>query len=380
MRRSSGLLLLSTILCAAPVQAQLSSLYNPPSVTVSSLTQLPSITTGTLLGNNSGSTSTPTALTGTQAKSLLSITNADVSGLGTASTASTGASGHTIPFLDGTNTFSGATTINNSLTVGGSQSLFVTSTATTTVYASRFQTGGTNSSWPGAADGYLGLYASSTDGAVLGGYGSVNDVSLYNKSGGRAFSILAGTTNVQVVGSLAVGGVTAFNTSGVLQAASFPALTGDVTTSAGSLATTLSSATVISKVSGQALAPSSVAATGLVTSSGATSGVGYATGAGGTVTQATSRTTGVTCSKVSCGITLFSTTTTAGQTTSMTVTDTAVAATDVVACSQQTGTGVYFLSTKVAAGSYVLSVYTPTAVGSGEAPVINCVVLKGVSS
>jgi hypothetical protein len=52
---------------------------------------------------------------------------------------------------------------------------------------------------------------------------------------------------------------TAVFTTGILTAAAFPALTGDVTTSAGSLTTTLPAATVVAKVSGQALAPASVA-------------------------------------------------------------------------------------------------------------------------
>ena len=49
----------------------------------------------------------------------------------------------------------------------------------------------------------------------------------------------------------------------------------------------------------------SLAVTGAVTSSG-TAGVGYATGAGGTVTQATSRTTGVTLNKTTGAITTWS--------------------------------------------------------------------------
>lgn len=43
-----------------------------------------------------------------------------------------------------------------------------------------------------------------------------------------------------------------------------------------------------------------ISATGAVTSSSPTAGIGYATGAGGTVTQATSKSTGVTINKV-CG-------------------------------------------------------------------------------
>jgi hypothetical protein len=113
---------------------------------------------------------------------------------------------------------------------------------------------------------------------------------------------------------------------------------------------------------------------------GATGALGFGTGAGGTATQGTSRTTGVTVSK-SCGsITLFSTTTTAGQTTTFTVTNTLVAATDTIVVSQQTGSGIYFFSTKAAAGSFNISVYTPAAVGTAEAPIINFAVIKAVAA
>ena len=121
------------------------------------------------------------------------------------------------------------------------------------------------------------------------------------------------------------------------------------------------------------------AAAGTFTTLGASTTTGYATGlgAGGTMTQGTSRTTGVTLHKATGQITLFSTTTTAGQTTTFTVTNSTVAATDVIQVSQSSGTGIYFCTAKAAAGSFNLSVYTPAAVGSAEAPVLNFVVIKG---
>jgi hypothetical protein len=116
-----------------------------------------------------------------------------------------------------------------------------------------------------------------------------------------------------------------------------------------------------------------------IKATGSSAAIGYNTGsgAGGTVTQSSSRTTGVTLSKITGSITLFSTTTTAGQTTTFIVTNTTVAAVDTIVVTQQTGSGVYFFSTKAAAGSFSLSVYTPTAVSSAEAPVINFAVIKG---
>jgi hypothetical protein len=107
--------------------------------------------------------------------------------------------------------------------------------------------------------------------------------------------------------------------------------------------------------------------------------LGYGTGAGGTVTQATSRTTGVTLSK-SCGaITLVSA---AGSTSwqSFTVTNTLVAATDVVHVCQKSGTDLYEIHvTNVAAGSFKVSFKT-TSGTTTEQPVFNFTVLKAVTS
>ena len=100
-----------------------------------------------------------------------------------------------------------------------------------------------------------------------------------------------------------------------------------------------------------------------------TGGFGYTTGAGGTVTQATSRVTAVTLSKVCGQIVLFNTTTTAGQITTFTVTNTLVALTDNVLVTQQSGAGIYFCRVNINAGSFELSVYTPVAVAVAEAPI-----------
>ena len=99
-----------------------------------------------------------------------------------------------------------------------------------------------------------------------------------------------------------------------------------------------------------------------------TAGLGYGTGAGGAVTQITSRTTGVTLSKVSGAITLFAA---AGSATaaSFTVTNTAVAATDVVQVSVKSGTNKYLVHvTATAAGSFEITFQTTggTASTSGN--------------
>ena len=106
---------------------------------------------------------------------------------------------------------------------------------------------------------------------------------------------------------------------------------------------------------------------------------GYSLGSGGTVTQATSRTTGVTLNKPSGAITMF---TAAGSTTAatFTVTNSTVAATDVVVLSVKSATNLYdmFVSA-VAAGSFNITFRT-TGGTSSDAPVINFAVIKGATS
>lgn len=126
-------------------------------------------------------------------------------------------------------------------------------------------------------------------------------------------------------------------------------------------------------------ASSTIAGANSIKSSSATAGIGYASGAGGAVTQGTSRTTGVTLNKVSGSITLVSA---AGSTTpaTFTVTNSAVAATDVVVASQKSGTDkLIALVTAVAAGSFDLTVYT-TGGTTTEQPVINFAVIKAVAA
>lgn len=116
-----------------------------------------------------------------------------------------------------------------------------------------------------------------------------------------------------------------------------------------------------------------------IRSDSATAGVGYATGAGGTVTQGTNRTTGVTLNKVCGAITLVSA---AGSATfaSFTVTNSAVAATDVVKVCQKSGTDKYLIHvTAVAAGSFEIT-FATTGGTTTEQPVFNFTVIKAVTA
>ena len=152
------------------------------------------------------------------------------------------------------------------------------------------------------------------------------------------------------------------------------ALTDETGTGANVFANT---PTLVTPVIGAATG-TSLAVTAAVTSSG-TAGVGYATGAGGAVTQITSRTTGVTLDKTSGAITLFSA---AGSATAatFTVTNSTVAATDVIILNQKSGTDLYDLMvTAVAAGSFNITFRT-TGGTTTEQPVFNFAVIKGVAA
>ena len=110
-----------------------------------------------------------------------------------------------------------------------------------------------------------------------------------------------------------------------------------------------------------------------------TNAFGYTTGGGGTVTQATNRTTGVTINQPSGAITLFSA---AGSTTAatFTVTNSRVAATDVIILNQKSGTDLYDLMvTAVAAGSFNITFRT-TGGTTTETPVFNFAVIKAATS
>jgi hypothetical protein len=110
-----------------------------------------------------------------------------------------------------------------------------------------------------------------------------------------------------------------------------------------------------------------------------TNGFGYATGSGGAVTQATSRTTGVTLNKTNGAITLVSA---AGLITyqSFTVTNSTVAATDTIIVNQKSGTDKnIILVTNVAAGSFEIT-FATTGGLTTEQPVFNFAVIKAVTA
>ena len=109
---------------------------------------------------------------------------------------------------------------------------------------------------------------------------------------------------------------------------------------------------------------------------------GYATGAGGTVTQATSKATGVTLSKSTGQITLNNAALAADTTVSFTLTNTVIEADDILIMNHiSAGTaGSYLLNAQSAAGTASINVRNITAGSLSEAIVIAFAVIKAVAA
>ena len=107
---------------------------------------------------------------------------------------------------------------------------------------------------------------------------------------------------------------------------------------------------------------------------------GYVTGDGGAVTQSTSKSTGVTLSKKCGQITMNNAALTADTTVSFTLTNTTIAATDIIVLNHVSGgtAGSYLLNAQAAAGSASINVRNITNSSKSEAIVIGFAVVKAV--
>jgi len=113
------------------------------------------------------------------------------------------------------------------------------------------------------------------------------------------------------------------------------------------------------------------------------SAVGYSTGTGGTVTQATSKSTGVTLNKRCGQITMNNAALSAAAEVSFTFTNSTIAATDVVVTAISSGATAGAYNTHVdaiAAGSCRISITNFSAGPLSEAIVLNFAVIKAVTS
>lgn len=107
---------------------------------------------------------------------------------------------------------------------------------------------------------------------------------------------------------------------------------------------------------------------------------GYITGEGGAVTQATSKSTGVTLN-TKCGqVTMNAAALAADTTVSFTLTNSTIAATDVLVLNHVSGgtAGSYLLNAQAAAGSASINVRNVTSGSLSEAIVIGFAVIKAV--
>ena len=113
-----------------------------------------------------------------------------------------------------------------------------------------------------------------------------------------------------------------------------------------------------------------------------TTGLGFYTGAGGTITQATSKATAFTLSKMCGQITTAADVLNAATIVSATWTNSLIAATDVVIINHKSGgtLGAYTINVACLAGTATLTIRNNTAGNLSEALVLNFVVIKGVTA
>lgn len=112
-------------------------------------------------------------------------------------------------------------------------------------------------------------------------------------------------------------------------------------------------------------------------------GVGYPVGMGGSVTQATSKSTGVTLDKLCGQITLNAAALAAGATVGFTLTNSKIDANSVVHCIRKSGGTALAYQVRVdsvAAGSCVIAVRNDTAGSLSEAPVLQFTVFRSSTS
>lgn len=111
-----------------------------------------------------------------------------------------------------------------------------------------------------------------------------------------------------------------------------------------------------------------------------TDGIGYGTGAGGSITQQTSKATGVVLNKICGQITTNNAILNAGVIVSFVVTCTPCAATDNIILNHVSGgtPGSYLLNARPAAGSFTIDIRNTTAGNLTEALVIGYTIVKSV--
>jgi hypothetical protein len=184
-----------------------------------------------------------------------------------------------------------------------------------------------------------------------------------------ASNITLGTNSVALGETLlTLGGITNITASGDIR---FTGVTDSSSASTGAVVLSGGIGVVKNVISG-----------GAIVSTSGTGGIGYFTGAGGTVTQATSKSTGVTLNKACGAITMSNESLAAGAGVTFTVTNSAMAADYLVLLNLKSGyTNLYdyqLLAGGQAAGSFQISVVNRSAAALSQAIVISFAIIRGV--
>jgi hypothetical protein len=309
------------------------------------------------------------------------VTAVTTAALGTAAAASIGTSGATVPFNNGANIWAATQTLSPIIdysTTTGVQQLAICESTRTSGYGFRLGF---------VASG--GSYYANIDSVVAGAGGKLN----INPSGGAvviggslsvsgAFNppkiALIPTTDYSTptgVQQLVINEST--NTAGYGLRIGFLANAGVYNGNIDSVAAGIGGTLNVNPSGGIALFG------GAVVSKSATGGIGYSTGAGGVVTQATSKATGVTLNTVSGAITLNGAALALATAVSFTLTNSTIAATDVIIVSIKSGAtlGAYHVEVDaVGAGTATISLRNLSAVSLSEAVVLNFAVIKAVAA
>jgi len=303
--------------------------------------------------------------TTTFGRALLALADAaalrTAAGLGTAATQNTGTSGANVPLLNTSVTWSGGSQVFANTAAGAVLShIYVqtTNSASGETHAARFSTQDDN------AGTIRTLFYCSAN--LDTGTANQGIMEFFTENGGlriaRFDSLVANSATRLFL----------YDRSGNIRAQ----LKGDSASSTNSTSGALI-------LTGGAGVSENITAGGSIKSASATAGVGYGSGAGGTVTQSTSKSTGVTLDKVCGQITMNNAALNAGTSVSFTLTNSAIASTDTVRVNIQSGATADSYNvdvTAVAAGSCRIQVRNFTAGNLSEALVLNFAVIKGVTS
>ena len=266
-------------------------------------------------------------------------------GCGTAATANTGTSGGTVPLLNGANTHSGATIFSSTVVFNEAAADVDYRFEGVTKQNLLFTDASTDRVGVGTATPSTSLHVSDTSARIRAESTTSSSAFIDLKSDGTGLRRILGLTSADSLQSQAV-----FDNGFVL-------IAGSTTT-----------------------AECNLNVTGGISSASPTVGIGYAAGAGGTVTQITSKATGVTLNKTTGQITMHNAALAAGAEVSFTLTNSTIGANDVVYPVIKSGAtaNTYGLTVdSVVAGSCRIQVTNRSTTSRSEAIVLQFVVIRG---